>query len=696
MDFTTEQMDQGLSGLSILTGADHSAISSISQGAQQSFIATNIGGILNSQDITRYPDGDRNNPVVQASQRSTVKETLQAAIANRTPASANALRDIGMAHYIWLQQNGREIPHNITFAHSDEDLSAAELHVLEGIVSHYDAPNDIQLTNTFRSASAMQTHSEQRQQLDAIDAANRAADMAYVKEGLQILGYIPDDVTLDDITDEQLKDGLYRLTNNSHMGLQTQGAAFDYAQAQYGTANIDMQEFAMYEGDSVELGDSRMARAIVETALETQNGIPATLLSPGGGINYSAVYAAADHGGLIPVPDEYLTAEQQEIFTALGGQTSEAGQLHLVRMIEEDNGAWYGEGLKQHNDPILALPEAAVLADAQAEAAAAGFYTEEQVMRHNVMTYEAYTESDVLNAQQEELVATSLNNEHAASFDSIYDTLEAGTYLVSDRTPPEVLRMIELQEAVTGAENALQAYRLNPQELNTDNPWGVQITNFAGLPNSTIVTALENEITEAQNNFLEYHNGLTTQQHYTVAGALFSDDTAVAAIDPAQAVHDVSDETLAQSPVVSAGVNVEHLMAPTAGTMQFDSVDDLQAALRAQLEEQTTSTAEITIDYQAPAPVSMEAQTVESTSPNLVSDGLASSNVSSMFLDSANGEAIHYPQSTPANMSTPNAEIMSQFSSATDGAPQQSAINPDIWENLQAQTRQTSVSALTH
>lgn len=520
MDFTTEQYSQALNGFATLTGSDQSALSGLPDSAKSQYIATKIGGVLNSQDVTTYPNGDINNPVVEASARTQAKDTLQGALTSRTPATANSLRDMGMAHYVWMQQNGIQVPNNISFAHSEDDLSGAEVEALEGIVRYYDTNNTVQLQNDFSRASATQTYTEQRAQLDQIDAANRAADIAYAKQGMQILGYIPDDVALDAITPEQLREAMLQYSADASMGLQVSGAAVDYARGQYGVSNIHMQRQALYEGDSAELIDSTMARKMVEAGLDTQNGLPATLTGPGGGVNYSAVYSMAERGGLLPVPDEYLSDDQRAIFDALGGQTSAEGQTYLRDMIANDNGEWYAEGLKLRTEPALEIPAAAVIADAEVAAIDAGIITNEQTTRHQTMAHETYTAAETLAVEHEELVAASYEGTHGEHFDTVYDKIAAGEYVITADTPPELARLVELQGNIPAAEQALTSYQTNSVPLNTQNEWGIHVHGFTGAPYAPITDALENNIVQAQNGYMEYYNGLNGDQLSTVVRTL--------------------------------------------------------------------------------------------------------------------------------------------------------------------------------
>lgn len=362
MDFTTEHMDQALSGLGSLTGTDQSALSALPDSAKSEYIATKMGGVMASRDVTRYPDGDLDSATVEKSARTQAKNTLQSALASRKPADANTLRNIGMTHLMWMQKNGLTLPANITFEPSEDDLAVSEVEALDSIVRYYDSGNIIQLQSDFQKASHIQGHAEIRQRAELADATERAADIDYTKQGLQILGYLPKGVAIADITPEQMKSAMGQFMVDGHMGLQSHGTAFEHANLHYNSANIYTMRDAMYARGSSELLDAKMARALVETGLDT-SGLPKTLSDGGTGINYSAVHKMAERGGLVPVPDDYLTSDQKAVFDALGGQTSAGGQAYLRDMIAKDDGTWYGRGLKQIAQPVLAPPVADVVRD---------------------------------------------------------------------------------------------------------------------------------------------------------------------------------------------------------------------------------------------------------------------------------------------------------------------------------------------
>ncbi len=341
MDFSDDQLNSALNGIGALTGEDQSDMSSLSSASKQDHVITEINYLLKS--TVGQPQGTMDNfdPKAQEpSPRDQAGANLKSAIRDKSK-TPNDMRGIGMAHLMYMQQAGIELPAGIDFAESDQDLSASEITALEGIADFYENNDPIALKSAFAQAA----ENKAAQELAVEQTQERRTDIAFVQKGLQQLGYLDEDFVVDGQPSQDLRVAMDQYVMDTHMGIQADGAAADYAQDKYNNANVITQWQAMYDKGSFDIKDTVMARKLIETGLDT-SGFPATLDNGQGGINPAALQALADKGGLRAVPNDYLSDSQRERFEALGGQDTPKGQTYLAKIITQEGKDWYTKGLE--------------------------------------------------------------------------------------------------------------------------------------------------------------------------------------------------------------------------------------------------------------------------------------------------------------------------------------------------------------
>ncbi len=408
MDFTQDQLDEGLNGVSALTGNDMSGMSGLSTGAKSSLIATKLKS-LRGQDLetSARPEGGMDNfdaRAKAASPRKLAGQRISESLRGGTSLSAAQLESIGMAHLVMQGQSA-----DIDFLKLDGEISAQEATYLQGVADHYMTNDPASLTNAFRDASTNYKAEQTRAAELAAEAQMREADVMAVKAGLQELGYLSRDAALDGRETPELRQAMNDYVYDTHMGMQTQGRGAEFAKANYGTGEIGTQWRALYDKGNPALKDPALAREMVATGLEgraidfnamlsgnnfmdikraealvhaldpqaggTIDGtldeksiaaateltaktveVPATLDNGRDQINPAAVQAMAKAGGLQMVADEHLTAEQREIMTAFGGPQTTEGQQYLSDLIIENGKDWYAGGLsKLERAPVAAV-----------------------------------------------------------------------------------------------------------------------------------------------------------------------------------------------------------------------------------------------------------------------------------------------------------------------------------------------------
>lgn len=154
------------------------------------------------------------------------------------------------------------------------------------------------------------------------------------------------------------------------------------------------------------------------------------------------------------------------------------------------------------------------------------------------------TETAALTTEARTLEETIAPNSQA--FDSIYDRLTPE--MATDMSlPTEVRELAQMKVEIGSAEQALQSYQMSPMALNTDNPWGFEVAGAVGAPYAPITQALENNVTSAQNGFMDKFAGMTNEQRQSVLNHL--DGRSPTPLQP----EDPSFQSPAEVPVAQAG-----------------------------------------------------------------------------------------------------------------------------------------------
>ncbi len=122
----------------------------------------------------------------------------------------------------------------------------------------------------------------------------------------------------------------------------------------------------------------------------------------------------------------------------------------------------------------------------------------------------AAVESRELDAQADTLEEQILPD--SERFDVVLGALSDGSVTIGADSPPELAELASRYGTLVVAEEAVESYRLNPLEANNEHG----VVGAVGGVYAPLAQQFDNDVIAAQNNFMDYYNGLDEAQRQAV------------------------------------------------------------------------------------------------------------------------------------------------------------------------------------